>query len=313
MAFEATARLGGVIRASQDLNTSQSAISRHIHNLETALGQKLFQRQGRGIVLTPNGQDYYAAVKTSLERLHAAGVEVRTQMRNVVIACTSAVSHFLLLPVFPELRDTMDEGVKLRVLNCDYDMLHLVLPVGVDIYFEQSASPPESGAVRVMNEEVVPVASPAFIERFERVLAQHPRRWSEVPRLNLLHRGQPWATWEIWFRANGCDAPQAPSETFENYQYLMEAAARGEGLALGWNWFANSWLESGRLVRVRDQWFRSQVGLYAALTEAGRGNRNAVWCLKKLTNLGDRLVAGTEGLFPQRQPSRQERTFYNQS
>jgi LysR family glycine cleavage system transcriptional activator len=100
VAFEATARLGGVIRAFEELNTSQSAISRHIHNLETALGQKLFQRQGRGVVLTSNGQDYYLAVKSSLERLHAAGRGLRTQTRSVTIACTQEISHCLLLPFY---------------------------------------------------------------------------------------------------------------------------------------------------------------------------------------------------------------------
>ena len=303
IAFEATARLGGVIRASDELNTSQSAISRHIHNLETALGEKLFQRQGRGVVLTLNGKDYYSVVKSSLERLHGAGIELRTQTRNVTIACTQEVSHFLLLPVFAELKGVLDDGANLRMLNCDYDMLQLLLPVGVDIYFEYSASPPATTAVRVLDEELVPVASPTFFERFQRVLSQHPRRWAGVPRLDIAQRGQPWATWAIWFRAHDCDPPSAPLEPFENYQYLLEAAARGEGMALGWNGYLDSYLESGRLVKVRDAWVRSLIGLYAVLSPTGSSNRNAANCLNKLATLGERLSGG-RGSYPQRQPSR---------
>ncbi len=310
VAFEATARLGGVIRASEELRTSQSAISRHIHNLETALDQKLFQRQGRGVVLTSNGRDYYVAVKSALERLDAAGHGLRTQTRSVTIACTQEISHFLLLPIFSEIRHSMEEGAKLRILNCDYDVLHLLLPAGVDIIFEYSVAPTDPSAAKLFNEEIVPVASPAFVERFERVLAKHPRQWSGVPRLDVAQRDQTWATWATWFRAHDCDAPTASVEPFENYEYLLEAAVRGEGMALGWNGFVNRYLESGRLVKLRVDWVRLPIALYAVLTQAGHSNRNAISCLKQLATLGTRL-GGTGQVSPQRQPTRGIESSFN--
>ena len=177
IAFEATARLGGVIRASEELNTSQSAISRHIRNLENALGDKLFQRQGRGVVLTRSGEDYYVAVKASLESLHAAGRGLRAQTGSVIIACTHEISYFLLLPAMGELKRSMGGDNRLRILNADYDMLHLLLPAGVDIIIEQSVTPTDPSAVKLLDEEIVPVGSPAFVKRFERVLGRHPRYW----------------------------------------------------------------------------------------------------------------------------------------
>ena len=311
IAFEATARLGGVIRASEELNTSQSAISRHIRNLETAVGEKLFRREGRGVVLTPNGQEYYAAVKSSLESLHAAGKGLRGLTSSVMIACSPEVSHLLLLPFVPEFKKSLGEEVNLRILTCDYDMVHLLLPAGVDITFEYTAVPNDASAVKVLDEEFVPVAAPVLVKRFERVLAGHPRRWSEVPRLNAVQRGQNWATWTTWFRAHDCDAPRAPVETFENYQYLLESAANGDGIAIGWNGFVNAYLESGRLVRIRDNWLRTQMSLYAVLTQAGSGNRNASRFLKTLAALGEGL-AGARQLSPQRQPIRADGSFLKQ-
>lgn len=311
IAFEATARLGGVIRASEELNTSQSAISRHIRNLETAVGEKLFRREGRGVVLTPNGQEYYAAVKSSLESLHSAGKGLRAQTSSVMIACSPAVSHFLLLPFFADLKKSLGEDVNLRILTCDYDMVHLLLPAGVDIAFEFAPVPPGASAVKVLDEEFGPVASPAFAKRFERVLGSHPRRWSDVPRLDLVQGGQSWATWTTWFRAHDCNAPRAPVESFENYQYLLESAANGDGIGIGWNGFLNTYLESGRLVRLRDSWLRTQISLYAVLTQAGSGNRNAPRFLKTLAALGEGL-AGARQLSPQRQPSRAHGSFLKQ-
>ena len=49
IAFEATARLGGVSRAAEELSTSQSAVSRHIRKLEMALGVMLFDRRSRNL------------------------------------------------------------------------------------------------------------------------------------------------------------------------------------------------------------------------------------------------------------------------
>ena len=45
--FWAAAREGGVVRASQRLRVSQPTVSAQIRELETALGEKLFRRQGR--------------------------------------------------------------------------------------------------------------------------------------------------------------------------------------------------------------------------------------------------------------------------
>lgn len=303
IAFEATARLGGVIRASDELNTSQSAISRHIRNLETVVGEKLFRREGRGVVLTASGQEYYAAVKSSLDGLHAAAHGLGGRPANLVIACTQDVSHFLLMPFFSEFRRSLEKDVALRVLTCDYDMVDSLLPAGVDIVFEYSAVPTDSSAVKVLDEEVVPVASPAFLKRFERVLARHPRRWSEVARLALAPCDPSWTTWTTWFRAHDCDPPKAPEESFENYLLLMEAAVNGEGMAMGWNGFMNGYLASGRLVRIRNDWLRSQISLYAVLTETGYNNRNASQFLKTLAVLSEEL-AGTRQASPQRQPTR---------
>ncbi len=303
VAFEATARLGGVIRASEELCTSQSAVSRHIRNLETRIGEKLFRRQGRGVVLTVGGQDYYIAVKAALENLHAASKRLGLPAPTVTIACTKEIAHFLLRPAFPHFRRTMDDNAQVRILTCDYDMLQFLAPTGIDILFEYSAAPSDPGAVKVLDEEIAPIASPALVRRFARVLRRHPRHWGEVPRLESTQAGATWATWTTWFSAHGCDPPKASTEPFDDYRDLLDAAASGLGMAIGWNGFANAYLESGQLVRLKDNWLRSRISLYAITTQAGSGNRNAARCLSTLATLGE-VLPGARQLSPQRQPTR---------
>jgi LysR family transcriptional activator of nhaA len=54
--FWMVAREGSVVRASEELMVSQPTISTQLKDLEAALGQKLFDRVGRGLVLTEAGR-----------------------------------------------------------------------------------------------------------------------------------------------------------------------------------------------------------------------------------------------------------------
>src|ERR1700741_4111660 len=55
--FVAIAEAGGIHRAVARLNLSQPAASRQIHALEAELGVPLFDRVGRRVQLTSEGQD----------------------------------------------------------------------------------------------------------------------------------------------------------------------------------------------------------------------------------------------------------------
>ena len=293
IAFEATVRLGGVIRAANELRTSQSAISRHIRNLERRFGVKLFQRQSRGIVPTDAGEDYYLAVKSSLEELHAASYGLQMQNANVIVACTSEVANELLLPVFPVFRRSFDTSIGLRILNCDYDILPLLIPIGIDIVFEYTSTPSSPDSVKILDEAIMPVASPTFVKGSHRILDGHPRNWAGITRLVLPSRGQKWATWSTWFRAHDCDPPEAPTRPFENYQFLLASAVDGEGIAIGWKGFVDRKIELRELVGVGRDWLRTGIGLYASLTKAGRRNPHSAQCMKRLADLRH-LIAGEE-------------------
>lgn len=54
--FWRVAKLGHLTRAAEELNTSQSALSAQIRQLEHRLGSALFTREGRRLVLTETGQ-----------------------------------------------------------------------------------------------------------------------------------------------------------------------------------------------------------------------------------------------------------------
>ena len=294
VAFEATARLGGIRRAAAELGTSPAAVSRYVRNLEATLQVTLFERKHRHVALTRRGHEYYSVVKSSLDKLRAASFGIRAQEAMLTIGCTQEISVLLLLPVFSRLKRSLPAGVNLRIVTTDYDLLPLVIPTGIDIIFQYSLTRTDDESARIMEEEAVPVASPAFRKRYEAALSGHPRHWSCVPRLDLALRGQPWITWERWFADHDSDPPPAPIESYENYVQLLEAAVNGDGMAIGWNGFVSTYFESGKLVPLRNAWLTSDVGLYAVLTTHGRMKSNARMCLTQLASLARERASDLE-------------------
>src|SRR5258708_31594922 len=71
-AFEAAARHMSFTQAAAELNVTQTAISHLIRRLEQEIGVKLFVRQNRGLVLTPEGRDYLPGVRTAFQDLRLA-------------------------------------------------------------------------------------------------------------------------------------------------------------------------------------------------------------------------------------------------
>ncbi|WP_343115694.1 LysR family transcriptional regulator [Ostreiculturibacter nitratireducens] len=285
VAFECVARLGGVGRAAEELNTSQSAISRHLKHLEDDLGVRLFERSGRGITLTPAGNSYFLAARSALETLTSAGHSLRLASRDVTIACTHEVSHLLLMPVFGDLRRAIGKGVHVRITTCEYDAIPAMIHAGADIVFQYSESAPHRRSVTVVDESITPVAAPSFIEAHAGALRGAPSGWDGVPLLALTKNNFGWATWEDWFSATGVSARSSHVETYDNYVYLLEAAAAGTGLALGWKGFVDRYVASGTLEQVCDYWVERRSRLHACLTKKGESNENAAKCLAFLATI----------------------------
>lgn len=70
--FYAVAREGSISRAAEKLRTSQSALCAQVKQLESALGETLYRRSGRSIVLTDFGQ----LVRSYAEEIFAIGREI---------------------------------------------------------------------------------------------------------------------------------------------------------------------------------------------------------------------------------------------
>ena len=67
--FKVVADEENLTRASEILNISQPAVTKHIHNLEDELEIKLFDRTKYGMKLTPDGEKIYKQIKDAINVL----------------------------------------------------------------------------------------------------------------------------------------------------------------------------------------------------------------------------------------------------
>ncbi|MFA5957669.1 LysR family transcriptional regulator [Hyphomicrobium sp.] len=77
--FIAIAGAGSVSRAADALGLTQSGLSKQLSLLEEGLGQTLFERHGRGVVLSSAGKTLHDAIKTSYELIDATVVRLREE------------------------------------------------------------------------------------------------------------------------------------------------------------------------------------------------------------------------------------------
>ena len=82
--FVAIADNNGFARAATRLNLTQSAASRQVHALETELGVRLFDRIGRRIKLTSQGEDLLLRSRRLLSDADSLGERARA-LKSVVV------------------------------------------------------------------------------------------------------------------------------------------------------------------------------------------------------------------------------------
>lgn len=287
-AFEAAARRVNFSRAAAELHTSQSAISRHIANLEARLNTRLFDRyRKKRLVLTNQGEQLYRAVVTGFDHIQAAidAIAGTPAADHVTIACTHEISHLMLLPRFDALQRGFGADKTISVMTYEYDTMREALDPRIDITIQHDVERIDPAhRVQIVREAVKPVVAPDFLAAHAALLERSPRAWLALPFLELSRRNYGWATWDDWLaRCGGGIEPEF--QYFNNYVYLLEAAALGRGLALGWRGLIERHLESGVLVELGLDYVEFDRGIHAVLTGHGRARPLARHCLACLSDL----------------------------
>ncbi|WP_299005024.1 LysR substrate-binding domain-containing protein [uncultured Caulobacter sp.] len=280
VALEAAARHRSYSRAADELFVTHGAVSQQVRKLEDELGVQLFARRGNQMEPTPTGAALAAEVRQSLDSLRGAVETARRAASGPIVI--SAGPAFATSWLSPRLARLSDETGELDLTIRVEDRVADLATDGVDVALRYGVGPwPGMQSVRLMDERIFPVCSPAMLSRHP---VEKPEDLLSAPLLR--HTDLPWS---VWFRAIGIEPPEPrPALGFDGSAMMLDAAAQGLGFALARGGYAKRQLDEGLLVRPLPGSIDVETG------------HNFVWRaenpkLPRILKLRDWFLAATEG------------------
>lgn len=249
-AFEAAARHLSFTKAAEEVNLSQSAVSRQIKHLEDSMDVRLFTRTHKNITLTKAGRTLLSGIERSLAELRRTVESIENDKSpTVIISASMAIASFWLLPGIAEFRARHPE-IRVRVVAGDGDEYAALLNNETDftiIYDHRKRS--DFMSIELFEEMIFPVCTPAYlahrkISTVEQLSKEHLIDF-EVKHLRTVKN------WPDWFRRTGCETRGINyTISVSNYDLACRAAYSGQGVMLMWAYVAPlSELKIGTLVR----------------------------------------------------------------
>jgi LysR family glycine cleavage system transcriptional activator len=246
--FKVAAELGSLAKAAAQLALTPAAVSQQIRQLEEQLGSALFLRTQSGVMLTETGKEYLRYVTEAFDILHLGQQNIRhaASAPKLTVYALPALASKWLLPRLASWRDHCpDIDLSLHGTHSHVDFT--AMPADFVICFGEDRYP-QSDKLKLFQDEVLPVASPALLQRFmpETILSQAP-----LIHLDWGHEGRFLPDWQSWFQAKGMDEPlPQPAFSFNLTSLAIDAAVAGVGLLLGQRRLIAPELARGDLVVV---------------------------------------------------------------
>lgn len=240
--FEAVARTGSFTLAADELFITQSAVSKQVKKLEDNLGFPLFTRKHRGVVLTEPGRELYEGVQPALESFRETVQRVRKwyDQNTISVVCTHAVAHYYLFPKLAHFQQQFPD-ITVNVVATNQLSAPLCLNYDFGILYGAGEWPGLSG-VKLFDEIVYPVCSASFpaeeVESLDDLM--------KMPLVQIDNEGWDIMNWNDWMGRLGREfKPTGKVITYNQVTLALNAAERGLGIALGWEFMAREMIEKG--------------------------------------------------------------------
>ncbi len=273
--FEAAARHESYTRAAQELSLTQSAVSRQITALEEFLGIALFRRTRHGVALTPGGADYARQIARQLDTMERDTRDAMARQGQGGSLQLAAVPTFATRWLIPRLPDfaAKHPDITVHIETRTRPFLFNDTAFDAAIYAgtaAQTANWAGTQSTVLLNEDVVPVCSPALLA------GRKPLSPAAIARMPLLQQSTRPDGWRQWFDAQHVDAPRAHSgPRYELFTMIESAAAHGLGVALMPTLAIQDALARGELVVACERPLRGERSYYL-VTPATQDERPAV-------------------------------------
>jgi DNA-binding transcriptional LysR family regulator len=164
-AFLVTAEEGSLSAAARALGMTQPTLSRQVDALEQDLGIVLFERAGRGLVLTPSGLELLEHVRGMGEAATRVSLSASGRAQSIegpiCITASEVYSFFLLPPIIKKLR-AQHPGVEVEILasNAPTDLRRREADIAIRNF---NSTQPDLIVKKVKDETAWMYASPDYL------------------------------------------------------------------------------------------------------------------------------------------------------
>lgn len=259
-AFEASSRHLSFTKAAEELNITQSAVSHQIRHIEDLWEFKLFERQGRRLIITKEGQLIVPVVRDFLDNMkrvlnEITNTETRSSIRVSLLQSFAVKWLVPKLGKFKELYPDISIWISTTddIVNFATDEVDVAIRLGYGDW-------PDLHVDSLLHEYVFPVCSPDFFKRI--TPPQHPADLIHYPLL-YRHSFDICPRWRDWFRDAGLIVKSLPSGSrFPDTSMSIQAAIDNQGIALARSAHVDDDLKSNRLVKLFDVYSKSPVSYY---------------------------------------------------
>lgn len=244
--FESAARHKSYSLAAAELHVTHSAVSQQMRLLENSLGTRLFERQGRQMLLTPEGANLHKQIQPALRQISRAlsNISLAQHAPAIRVSTLQSFATCWLVPrlgKFQQLRPdvTIHIQASLAIKNLDRSETDIAIRFGLGKWDRCDAE-------KLLDDHLYPVCSPRFNN------GRFPSKPSSLKSYRVLC-DENRREWDIWSKFAGIDATEFKHETHHSDSNLMLAAARaGQGIAIGRSSLVADDIASGSLVRLFD-------------------------------------------------------------
>lgn len=269
--FHAVATAGSLTHAGEELNLSQSAVSRQISALEDELKVQLFSRHARGLVLTEQGARLFESTKQIFDHLQRVEEELlesrETPRGDLRVTATVGIGTYWLTPrirTFVDLHP--DVRVHLILQDSELDLIQREADVAL-----RMRQPVQSDLIQRKLFDVTYhiYASPEYIARMG-----EPATVEDLDRHNIITYGNaPNELSKVnWIAEVGRKPghPRAPTLCVNNIIAMGKAIELGIGLGAMPDYFAHG---NPGLQRVACNTAGPCYEVYLCYPEAMRGSK----------------------------------------
>lgn len=263
LAFAAVARHLSFRQAATERGTSASAMSHSIRSLETRVGVRLFHRTTRSVSLTEAGEMLYARLEPAITDIRTAVDELNsfraTPFGTVRINIPNSIAPYVLGGTMERLLKD-NPGLKLEVVTTD--ALVDIVEAGFDagIRFGERISQ-DMIAVRIKSRSrFIVVGSPGYFANRPKPATPHDLGGHTC--IRYAFPSGAILNWEFLKNGETVQVEVNGPLTVDGQELMVDAAARGLGLAYVWEERAAPYLGNGLLQSCLEDWCPIEEGLF---------------------------------------------------